>query len=194
MRVTMSALHWGCHWHEVLISDERQFIAQLNHQPTLYIGKEKTKHCALVWVAQHVVTVFQVGGKMPGYRCNWRRRGKHVLNTRCKHKPDCSAIQTWRVGIQYHATSVLTADTVYTDLTGPKIKPWKIIAAEQKRVSMLNWTRSKGKTLFPGASHVTDLEVSMVKTVVLRSPRRAIRVMLIPPFSPDESIFFLFSQ
>lgn len=78
-------------------------------------------------------------------------------------------------------------------LDDPKIKLWKTIAAEQKRVSMPNWTRRKGKSLFPGASHVTDLEVSMIKTVVLRSPRRVIRVVLIPPFSPDESIFPIFT-
>lgn len=54
---------------------------------------------------------------------------------------------------------------------------------------MPNWSRRKGKPLFLDASHVTDSKVSITKTVVVKSPRRVVRVMLIPPFSPDESIF-----
>lgn len=71
--------------------------------PSLYSTQaEKRQNYALAWVAQQVVTVFQVRGKMPGCRCNWRRweswpGGKHALNTRCKHNLDCSAIHTWRV-------------------------------------------------------------------------------------------------
>lgn len=59
----------------------------LSTEPTLYPGKEKTKH-VFVWVAQQVVTVFHVRGKMLGYWWNWRRWGswpgrKNALNTRC---------------------------------------------------------------------------------------------------------------
>lgn len=53
---------------------------------------------------------------------------------------------------------------------------------------MPNWTRTKGRKLFPGASHATDLEVSMIKTGILRSPGRVITEMLMSLFSPGESI------
>lgn len=56
---------------------------------------------------------------------------KHAINTACKHKPDCSAIQTWRTEIQYDSSSVLTANRVYTDpLQVPKIKLWETTVAE----------------------------------------------------------------
>lgn len=43
MRAAMSAFHWGCHWHELLILDEQQFTAQLNHRScTLHRQKDKT--------------------------------------------------------------------------------------------------------------------------------------------------------
>lgn len=178
-----------------LVSEEQPFRALLICRAyALLTQKKKAKYYAfsLSWTTHS----YWLPGerKMPNCRCKRSRweawpKKKHVLDTTWKHKPDCSGIQTWRADVPYHSTSVLTADRVYTDpLQVLKSKLWETRVAEQKRVSMANWTKKRVGNFFPGVSHITHLEGSMTKPVVLRSPGTAMRAILMSPFSPGESI------
>lgn len=106
---------------------------------------------------------------MPRYRCNrskWETWSgeKHMLNTPCKHEPDCAAIQTCRADIQYHFTSVLASKSLHWSLICSKNQALENQLFLNRTVSLPNWTKQRMGDFFL-VSGYSFRTLTIIKTV-----------------------------
>lgn len=139
---------------------KRTAVYSTTEPPCLFFAYTDKKYYALVWVTQQLFTAFQVRGKNQatdatgGGESLGQMENMHLIqdaNTNLIALLFRSG--RWAFSTMLPWCLELTEFTVI--LQDSKIKLWKSIVAERKRISMLNWTRRKGKTAFPGAMLLT---------------------------------------